>query len=96
MVDFCMSLATTLVHDSRNAGFQENAQTSPTTIVGIRLRSATSWVFDQNLLGSFNVREFKGRMRMDVSVFEFLSPRLQPSCKGMIQTYAMQYQFKLR
>ena len=28
--------------------------------------------FDQNLLGSFNVRKFKGRMRMDVSTFEYL------------------------
>jgi hypothetical protein len=28
--------------------------------------------FDRNLLGSFNARVFKGRMRMDVSTFEFL------------------------
>ena len=28
--------------------------------------------FDQNLLDSFNSREFKGRMRMDVSTFEYL------------------------
>ena len=28
--------------------------------------------FDQNLLGSFNSREFKGRMRIDVSTFEYL------------------------
>ena len=32
--------------------------------------------FDQNLLGSFNAREFKGRMRMDVSTFEFLCSSL--------------------
>lgn len=29
-------------------------------------------LFDQKLLGSFNAREFKGRMLMDVSPFEFL------------------------
>ena len=34
-VDFCMSLATTLVHDCGKAGFQENARMSATTIVGI-------------------------------------------------------------
>ena len=32
--------------------------------------------FDQNLLGSFNAREFKGRMRMDVSTFEYLCSTL--------------------
>ena len=32
--------------------------------------------FDQNLLGSFNAREFKGRMRMDVSTFEYLCATL--------------------
>ena len=35
--------------------------------------------FDRNLLGSFNAREFKGRMRMDVSTFEFLCSTLAPS-----------------
>ena len=35
--------------------------------------------FDQNLLGSFNAREFKGRMRMDVSTFEYLCCTLAPS-----------------
>jgi hypothetical protein len=35
--------------------------------------------FDQNLLGSFNAGEFKGRMRMDVSKFEFLCSILAPS-----------------
>ena len=35
--------------------------------------------FDQNLLGSFNAREFKGRMRMDVSTFEYLCSTLAPS-----------------
>jgi hypothetical protein len=34
--------------------------------------------FDQNLLVSFNTREFKGRMRMDVSSFEFLCTNLAP------------------
>ena len=34
--------------------------------------------FDQNLLGSFNSREFKGRMRMDVSTFEYLCCILAP------------------
>ena len=35
--------------------------------------------FDQNLLGSFNAREFKGRMRMDVSTFEYLCSTLAPA-----------------
>ena len=35
--------------------------------------------FDRNLFGSFNAREFKGRMRMDVSTFEFLCASLAPS-----------------
>ena len=35
--------------------------------------------FDRNLLGSINAREFKGRMRMDVSIFEFLCSTLAPS-----------------
>ena len=34
--------------------------------------------FDQNLLGSFNAREFKGRMRMNVSTFEYLCSTLTP------------------
>lgn len=34
--------------------------------------------FDQNLLGSFNSREFKCRMRLDVSTFEFLCSTLAP------------------
>ena len=34
--------------------------------------------FDQNLLGSFNVREFKGRLRMDISTFEYLCTTLVP------------------
>ena len=34
--------------------------------------------FDQNLLGSFNAREFKGRMRMDISTFENLCSTLAP------------------
>ena len=34
--------------------------------------------FDQNLLGSFNTREFKARMRMDVSSFEYLCCTLAP------------------
>ena len=34
--------------------------------------------FDQNLLGSFNSRESKGRMRMDVSTFEYLCCVLAP------------------
>ena len=32
--------------------------------------------FDQNMLGSFNEREFKWRMRMDVSTFEYLCSTL--------------------
>ena len=35
--------------------------------------------FDQNLLGSFNAREFKGRMRMEVSTFEYLCKTLAPA-----------------
>ena len=35
--------------------------------------------FDRNLLGSFNAREFKARMRMDVSTFEYLCSTLAPS-----------------
>ena len=35
--------------------------------------------FDRNLLGSFNEREFKARMRMDVSTFEYLCSTLAPS-----------------
>ena len=35
--------------------------------------------FYQNLLGSFNAREFKSRMRMDVSTFEYLCSTLVPS-----------------
>lgn len=34
--------------------------------------------FDQNLLGSFNAREFKCRMRMDVSTFENLYTTFAP------------------
>jgi hypothetical protein len=34
--------------------------------------------FDQNLLGSFNAREFKSRLRMDVATFEFLCSTLAP------------------
>ena len=34
--------------------------------------------FDQNLLGYFNTREFKARMRMDVSSFEYLCSTLSP------------------
>ena len=34
--------------------------------------------FDQNLLGSFNSMEFKGRMRMDVSTFDYLCSILAP------------------
>ena len=37
--------------------------------------------FDQNLLGSFNQREFKGRMRMDVSTFEYLCSTLAPELR---------------
>jgi hypothetical protein len=33
-------------------------------------------VFYQNLLGSFNAKVFKGRMRMDVSTFEYLCSTL--------------------
>ena len=35
--------------------------------------------FDRNLFGSFNAREFKGCMRMDVSTFEYLCSTLAPS-----------------
>ena len=35
--------------------------------------------FDRNLLGSFNSREFKARMRMDVSTFEYLCSNLAPA-----------------
>lgn len=34
--------------------------------------------FDQNLLSSFNAREFKGGMCMDVSTFEYLCSTLVP------------------
>jgi hypothetical protein len=35
--------------------------------------------FDRNLLGSFNSREFKSRMRIDVSTFEYLCSALGPT-----------------
>ena len=35
--------------------------------------------FDRNLLGSFNSREFKTRMRMNFSTFEYLCSTLAPS-----------------
>src|ERR1700738_197486 len=35
--------------------------------------------FDRNLLGSFNDREFKSRLRMDVSTLEYLCSTLAPS-----------------
>ena len=34
--------------------------------------------FDKTLLGSFNAREFKGRMHMDVLTFEYLCSTLAP------------------
>ena len=34
--------------------------------------------FDQNMSGSFNAREFKARMRMDVSTFEYLCSTFAP------------------
>ena len=34
--------------------------------------------FDQNLLGSFNAREFEARMRMDESTFEYMCSTLAP------------------
>ena len=45
---------------------------------------------------SFNTREFKDRIRMDVSIFQFYAHRLQSSCKGMIRTCDIQFRFKLR
>ena len=41
--------------------------------------------FDQNLLGSFNAREFKQRMRMDVLTFEYLCTTLAPGCANKTQ-----------
>ena len=38
--------------------------------------------FDQNLLSSFNAREFKGRMCMDVLTFEYLCSTLAPDLQG--------------
>ena len=35
-------------------------------------------IFDHNLLGSFNSREFRGKMRMDVFNFEYLCNNLAP------------------
>ena len=35
--------------------------------------------FNRNLLGSFNAREFKARMRMDVSTFQYFCSTLAPS-----------------
>ena len=37
--------------------------------------------FDRNLVGSFNAREFKGRMRMDVSTFEYWCSTLAPTLR---------------
>ncbi len=37
--------------------------------------------FNQTLLGSFNVREFKGRMRMNISTFEYLCSTLAPDLR---------------
>ena len=45
-----------------------------TTTVGSSERIARA--FYQNLLGSFNAKEFKERMRMDVSTFEYLCSTL--------------------
>ena len=50
--------------------------------------------FDQNLLGSFNSNEFKGRMRMDVSIFDCLCIFLHRTCKDAIQTCAWPFLFK--
>ena len=38
----------------------------------------TPGFFDKNLLGSFNEREFKGRMHMNVSTYEYLCNTLAP------------------
>ena len=35
--------------------------------------------FDRNLLGSFNPREFKAHLRMDISTFEYLCSTLAPA-----------------
>ena len=35
--------------------------------------------FDRNLLGSFNAREFKSRMHMNISTFEYLYSTFAPS-----------------
>ena len=75
-VDFCMSWATTLVHNPCNAGFEENAWTSATMIVGTRPSHATTWVFRLEHVRFFNARKFKGRMRIDVLTFEFLCSSL--------------------
>ena len=44
--------------------------------------------FDQNLVGSFNSRKFKGRMRMDVSTLSTYVVILHRNCKDAIRTCA--------
>ena len=41
--------------------------------------------FDQNLLGSFNAREFKGRMRMDISTLSICAILSHLCCEGKIR-----------
>jgi hypothetical protein len=66
----CLALAATLLLDSRDAGIENISWQAAMMNAGSRQRFCT--VPDQNLLGSFNMRKFKGRMRMDVSSFEYL------------------------
>ena len=50
--------------------------------------------FDQNLLGSFNARELKGRMRIDVSTFEYLCKPSLRYYKGKTRQCGWSFRFK--
>ena len=52
--------------------------------------------FDQNLLGSFNAREFKGRMHMDVSTFEYLCSTLAPAMQRQDTNMLLNFPFSAR
>ena len=61
-----------------NAGLATTSRVTPTKCVGHDRGLHRPGIFDQNLLGLFNAREFKGRMRIDVSIFEYLCSTLPP------------------
>ena len=57
-------------------GFMEARARRPQRLWAHESRLFEPGFFDRNLLGSFNAREFKARMRMDVSTFEYLCATL--------------------